>query len=534
MSFMTNALPFVCKKNRFTIDFHDQFVYNEYKKMKSKVETMSKYFLGIDQGTTGVTALLFDKSFSPVGRGYCEIAQYYPQSGWVEHDPENLWSAVKSATDSAMKEAGAVPEDILAIGIDHEGESVLLWDRETGVPVYPAIVWQDKRTAERAAELDATFGDLFRERTALTPDSYFSATKIEWILQNVPECRTLLSQKRLIAGNMDAWFLYKMTGGKAHKTDASTASRTMLYHIENGTWDKKLCEILGIDVDILPEIGDSARLFGTADPDAFLGICAPITAMLNDQQAALLGQGCIQKGMVKTTYGTGCFMLMNTGDTPIRSQNGLVTTVAWQIDGKRTFALDGGIYIAGAATQWLRDGLGIISSAKESASLALSVPNNGGLYFVPAFSGLAAPHWDPYARGMMIGLTGGITRAHIVRATEEAIAYQVTDLITAMEKDTDTPITLMRCDGGAVHDQFLMQFQADMLNVPLEIPVCAEATALGVAFAAAVYVGMADFRDAEALFAPNARYVPHMGAEERERLRADWQRAMERARDWQR
>ncbi|MBQ9802440.1 MAG: glycerol kinase GlpK [Clostridia bacterium] len=495
---------------------------------------MSKYFLGIDQGTTGVTALLFDTDFNPVARGYREITQYYPQAGRVEHDPENIWEMLREATREAMQTAGAAPDDILAIGIDHEGESVALWDRETGKPVYPAIVWQDRRTATRAAELDATHGELFRAKTALTPDSYFSATKIEWILKNVSECDALLAKNRLIAGNMDAWMLYKMTGGKAHKTDASTASRTMLYNIESGAWDEELCAVCGIDRAILPEVGDSARDFGKCDPDAFLDISAPVCAMLNDQQAALLGQGCIKKGMLKTTYGTGCFMLMNTGNTPIRSENGLLTTVAWQINGKRTYALDGGIYIAGAATQWLRDGLGIISSAKESAPLALSVPDNGGVYFVPAFSGLAAPHWDPFAGGMMIGLTGGTTRAHIVRATEEAIAYQVTDLSAAMEKDAATPITLMRCDGGAVHDKFLMQFQADMLNIPLEIPSCAEATAQGSAFAAAVGAGLAKFEDAEKLFSVKTRYLPDMKDTVRAKLLHGWHRAVERAKGWNR
>jgi glycerol kinase len=332
---------------------------------------------------------------------------------------------------------------------------------------------------------------------------------------------------------MDAWMLYKMTSGRAHKTDASTASRTMLYNIESGTWDEELCALLGIDVAILPEVGDSARHFGISCPDAFLGIRAPISAMLNDQQAALLGQGCTEKGSLKTTYGTGCFMLMNTGNTPVYSPSGLITTVAWQINGKRTYALDGGVYIAGAAIQWLRDGLGILSSAKESASLALSVPDNGGLYFVPAFSGLAAPHRDPYARGMMIGLTGGTTRAHIVRATEESIAYQVADLAAAMERDAQSPISLMRCDGGAVHDRFLMQFQSDILNIPLDIPASAEATALGAAFAAAVGVGMADFDEAKNLFSAKTRYTPTMTDTERTRLQQGWRRAVERACGWQ-
>ena len=487
---------------------------------------MSKFFLGIDQGTTGVTAMLFDKNFSPVSRGYREIAQLYPQNGWVEKNPDDIWEAVKIAVNEAMASVGAMPEDIIAIGINHEGESVALWDKSSGRPIYPAIVWQDKRTSARAAELEESYGDLFRARTALSPDSYFSATKIEWIIKNIPESRGC------IAGNMDAWMLFKMTGGRAHKTDASTASRTMLYNIEKGTWDAELCEILGIDVGILPEIGDSAREYGISDPDAFLGICAPITAMICDQQAALLGQGCVRKGMLKTTFGTGCFILMNTGDAPVYSANGLVTTVAWQTEGKRTFALDGGVYDAGTAIQWLRDGLGIIESASECSALASSVSDNGGVYFVPAFSGLGAPHHDPYARGTMIGLTRGTTRAHIVRAADEAMAYQVADLVRRMESDTGAPITLMRCDGGAVRDEFLMQFCADMLNIPIEIPDCREATARGAAFAAAVGAGMVRLADAESLFSVKTRYTPAMPAAERERLQKNWSRAVERAKNW--
>ena len=493
---------------------------------------MCKYILGIDQGTTGVTALLFDRKLTPVARGYREIRQYYPAALFVEHDPENIYAATCEAVSEAMRAAGAAPSDILAIGIDHEGESVALWDSETGKPVYPAIVWQDKRTASHAAALNAQYGELFRAKTALTPDSYFSATKIEWILQNVPECKALHQGGRLRAGNMDAWLLYKMTGGKAHKTDASTASRTLLYNIKTGEWDEELCAIFGIDPTLLPEIGDSARHFGTSDPEAFLGICAPITALLNDQPAALLGQGCISRGMLKTTYGTGCFMLMNTGDTPVCSQSGLITTVAWQFGGKRTFALDGGVYIAGAATQWLRDGLGIITSPKESAALALSVPDNGGVYFVPAFSGLSAPYCDPFAAGMMIGITGGTTRAHIVRATEEAIAYQVADLAEAVARDTNTPITLMRCDGGAVHDAFLMQFQSDMLGIPLEIPCFTEATARGTAFAAAIGVGLAKLEDAETLFSAKTRYTPKIDAAHKKVLLDRWHAATERAKGW--
>ena len=352
-------------------------------------------------------------------------------------------------------------------------------------------------------------------------------------MQNVADAEALAAKGLLRAGNMDAWLLYCLTGGKAHKTDASTASRTMLYNIEAGAWDEDICALLGINPEILPEVGDSIRPFGVTDPDAFLGIKAPVFAMLNDQQAALLGQGCTLPGMMKTTYGTGCFMLMNTGDTPVRSENGLVTTVAWQIDGKRTYALDGGVYIAGAAVGWLRDGLGIINSAKECGPLAASLTDNGGVYFVPAFAGLAAPYWDAAAAGTLIGLTGGTTRAHIVRATEEAIAYQVADLTDAMTRDAGVPLTRLRCDGGAVHDRFLMQFQSDILNLPLEIPACADATALGVAFAAAVGAGYAKWQDAEGLFTAKERYAPeNMTKEERTALLAGWHRAVDRAKGW--
>lgn len=493
---------------------------------------MTKYYLGLDQGTTGVTALLFDTEFRPISRGYCEIDQYYPSLGMVEHDPKNIWQAAKDAVAEAMGVAKATPSDIIAIGIDHEGESVVLWDRQTGEPVYPAIVWQDRRTAARAEQLDAECGELFRERTYLTPDSYFSATKTEWILKNVPKAMELYRRGRLMVGNMDAWMVWNMTGRRAHVTDASTASRTLLYDVIKGAWDEDICGLLGIDTCILPEVGDSSRVIGNADPEAFLGITAPITAVLNDQQAALLGQGCTEDGMLKTTYGTGCFMLMNTGSCPIRSKNGLLTTVAWQFDGKRSYALDGGIYIAGAATQWLRDGIGIIESAKQSGAMALSVKDNGGVYFVPAFSGLAAPHWDSYASGMMIGINGGTTRAHIVRATSESIAYQVADLAHAMQKDARMNISGMRCDGGAAGDKFLMQFQADMLGMSLDVPVFTDSTALGSALAAAMTLGHIDMAFIRDLPREGRVYEPHMSADERAELLDNWHRAVERAKGW--
>lgn len=495
---------------------------------------MAKYYLGLDQGTTGVTALLFDTAFRPIARGYREIDQYYPSLGMVEHDPKNIWQSAKDAVAEAMGVAKATPSDIIAVGIDHEGESVVLWDAQTGEPVYPAIVWQDRRTAARAEQLDAEYGALFCERTYLTPDSYFSATKIEWILKNVPKAGQLYKQNRLLAGNMDAWITWNMTGRRAHVTDASTASRTLLYDITKGAWDEEICGLLGIDTKILPTVGDSTRVVDNTDPEAFLGINAPVAALLNDQQAALLGQGCVEQGMLKTTYGTGCFMLLNTGAEPIRSKNGLLTTVAWQMGGKRSYALDGGIYIAGAATQWLRDGIGIIESAKQSGAMALSVKDNGGVYFVPAFSGLAAPHWDAYASGMMIGINGGTTRAHIVRATSESIAYQVADLAEAMQKDAGMNISGMRCDGGAAGDKFLMQFQADMLGMALDVPSFTDSTALGSALAAAITLGHIDMTYVRDLVREGKIYEPTMSADERAELLYNWHRAVERAKGWNR
>ncbi len=493
---------------------------------------MGKYYLGVDQGTTGVCAVLFDKNWKPVAKGYEEVNTYYPAPGHSEHDPIQIFEAVKTATAMALRNAKASPDDIIALGLDHEGESILLWDIETGKPVYPVIVWQDRRTAERAKEIAASHGDLIRERTMLSPDSYFSATKIEWVLKHIPEAAELQRKGRLLAGNMDAWLLFQMTGGICHATDASTASRTMLYNVNWQVWDPEICHIFGIDPAILPEVGDSFRHFGESDPDKFLGIKAPITALLNDQQAALLGQGCIKQGTVKTTYGTGCFMLMQTGTIPILSKNKLVPTVAWQAGDEQSFALDGGIYTAGSATRWLKNGLKIIKSAKECSDLALSVKDNGGLYFVPAFNGLAAPHWDPYATGMMIGLTPAITAAHVVRATSEAIAYQVADLAAAMEKDAGMPVTFMRCDGGAAGDKFLMQFQADMLGATLEVPTFTEASALGAALGAAIGMGEADLATAENLPRECCHYEPCISADQRASLLCNWHRAVERAKEW--
>lgn len=494
---------------------------------------MPKYYLGVDQGTTGVTAILFDTSWHQVSRGYREIRQIYPQAGWVEHDPLDIWDSVCSAVTQALLGAAASPGDILCVGVDHEGESVMLWDKETGLPVYNSIVWQDRRTSEKSDALNATHGDFIREHTGLTVDSYFSALKLQWLLQNIPEARELLAQNRLLCGTMDTWLVWKITGGAVHATDTSTGSRTMLMNLRKGCWDTEILSLLDIPHAILPAILPSNGDFGRCIPSLFCGISAPITGVLVDQQAALFGQTCFTPGTAKTTYGTGCFMQMNTGDKIVESASGLLPMVCWNIGGNTTYGLDGGIYISGAAVQWLRDGLKIISSAAETEAMAYAAGTNNGVYFVPAFAGLAAPYWDSYARGTLIGITGGTTREQIVRATLEATAYQVSDLLKAMEKDSGASITEMRCDGGAVANRFLMQFQADILDIPLLIPEITETTALGAAFMAAIGGGFVSAPDELQNHWRLARtYEPKMGNDERSHLLSQWHRAVERTRDW--
>ena len=355
---------------------------------------MSAFYLGIDQGTTGTMAILFDKNWKEVARGYQELPLLYPRIGWVEHDPQAVWESVLSAVQQALHSVGASADSILCAGLDHEGESVVIWDRDTGEPIYNAIVWQDKRTAHSADEIADQYNDLVRAKSGLMIDAYFSATKYKWILDNVPEARQKMREGRLLAGTLDTWILWKMSGGKAHVTDASTASRTLLYNLEACQWDDELIAVFDLDRQLLPEIHDSADLFCYTDPDCFFGATIPVSAVLVDQQAALVGQGCIDSGSIKVTYGTGCWMQMNTGSSPVLSEYGLLPTVAWRLAGETRFALDGGVYITGGATKWLKDGLGIITAPSETDRIAQSVESNGGIYFVPAFTGLAAPHWD--------------------------------------------------------------------------------------------------------------------------------------------
>lgn len=492
-----------------------------------------KYYLGLDQGTTGTTAILFDQNWKVASRGYQEIQLVYPRAGWVEHNAKKVWNSVLSATMQVLSNIGASPSSIICVGLNHEGETVVIWDKITGEPIYNSIVWQDRRTARYADAMADRYNDLVHSKTGLMIDAYFSATKLKWILDHVDGARDMLRQGRLLAGTIDTWMIWKMTHGRVHITDASTASRTMLFNIYTGTWDDELISLFDLNRSILPEICDSAASYSYTDPLDFLGVQVPISGVLVDQQAALVGQACVTPGSIKTTYGTGCFMLMNVGENSVISTNGLLPTVAWRLKGKMTFALDGGVYITGAATKWLQNELGIIQNPAETEAIALQAEDNGGVYFVPAFTGLAAPHWDSYASGMMIGITGGTKKAHIIRAALEAAAYQVRDVLDVMQKDSNVPITVMRCNGRATSNSFLMQFQSDILGIPLDIPEVEDTTALGAAFMGALGIGeYGSIDDLTRIWKLSRRYEPCMSVDERDSLLYQWHRAVERAKYW--
>ena len=496
---------------------------------------MPSYYLGMDQGTTGTTALLLDKNWHIVSSGYREHIQRFPRPGWVEQDPELLWECFTGAAEQAFQRAGVSPSSVRCMGVDHQGETVMVWDKETGRPIYPAIVWQDRRTARMVDRLKAAAGQRLWQSTGLIPDTYFSATKLAWILDQVPEARERARRGELLAGTMDAWLVWKLTGGRVHMTDQSTASRTMLMNLSRKEWDRDILQLLDIPPNILPEITDSAGQFGHTCPEAFLGASIPITGVMVDQQAALFGQACTSPGMVKTTYGTGCFLLMNTGRRPVRSTHGLLTTVGWSVDGHTTYALDAGIYIAGAAIQWLKQGLKIISEPSQTDGMSWSAEDNGDVFFVPAFAGLAAPYWDQYARGMIIGITGGTTQAQIVRAVMESIAYQVKDNLDVMEQDSGVSIPRMRADGGLAKNQFLMQFQADILGIPVDIPETTETTALGAAYMAGAGAGvLGGPEELSALWHTKKTFRPSMSSQRREALLSRWHEAVQRARGWAR
>ena len=497
---------------------------------------MAEYYLGIDQGTTGTTVLLLDKSWKVVAKGYRRHRQYYPKPGWVEQDAVELWKDAKQSVQEAVRKAGIRPGEIRGIGLDHQGESVVVWDRITGEPVYPAILWQDRRTSRQADELRKNHGDYIENTTGLKADAYFSGTKIQWILEQVPGMAERLRSGRVLAGTMDSWLIWNLTGRRHHVTDLSTASRTMLLNLETEQWDEGMLNLLDIPREILPELIPSAGVYAYTDPDVFLGERIPVGAILVDQQAALFGQCCFRPGDVKATYGTGCFLLMNTGDKRVFSKGGLLPTVAWKLpDCGTTYALDGGVYTAGTAISWLQDELRLFGQPEETEQMAKSVADTGGVFFVPAFSGLAAPHWDQYARGTLIGLTGGTQKEHIVRAALESIAYQVCENIQVMRQDLQREIQVVRADGGMSGNSFFMQFQADILDIAVDVPVIRETTALGAAYMAAVGLGIFTRREEiEKKWKRYRRYEPQMSRQSREVLLEKWKQAVDRAKGWER
>jgi glycerol kinase len=492
-----------------------------------------QYILALDQGTTSSRAMLFDRQGNVVSTAQKEFQQIYPRPGWVEHDPQEIWSTQAGVAAEAVTRAGMNGTSIAAIGITNQRETTIVWDRETGHPIYNAIVWQDRRTADFCDELKAQgLEEKVRAKTGLPIDSYFSATKIRWILDNVDGAREKAKQGRLAFGTVDSWLVWNFTRHGQHVTDVTNASRTMLFNIHTLRWDDELLDALDIPRSMLPEVRPSSEIYGPTRTTVFASKI-PLAGIAGDQHAALFGQMCIRSGMVKNTYGTGCFLVMNTGDKPIESKNNLVTTIAWQIGDQINYALEGSIFIAGAVVQWLRDGLGIIRTAAEIEALALSVPHNDGVYLVPAFAGLGAPHWNAHARGTLFGVTRGTTSAHIARAALDSIAYQSLDVLKAMEADSGIRIDELRVDGGACANNLLMQFQADILGVDTVRPKVSETTALGAAYLAGLAVGYwKDVDELQSQWALERRFTPNMAPAEVKDNLAGWQRAIRAAKAW--
>jgi glycerol kinase len=493
---------------------------------------MQQYILALDQGTTSSRAILFDKKGQIVATAQKEFTQFYPHSGWVEHDAMEIWISQASVLAEVIVLAGISSDEIAAIGITNQRETTVLWDKKTGIPLGKAIVWQDRRTAPFCDTLsEKGHAEMIREKTGLILDAYFSATKIKWILDNTEGAREKAVKGQIAFGTIDSWLIWNLTGGQVHVTDVSNASRTMLYNITTLQWDEELLKLFDIPASVLPEVKSSSEVYGTTTGKV-LAAKIPIAGIAGDQQAALFGQMCIQKGMVKNTYGTGCFMLMNIGEKPVLSNNKLITTIAWKVGDTVQYALEGSIFIGGAVVQWLRDGLGIIKTSAEVESLAEEVPDNGGVYFVPAFAGLGAPHWDAYARGMMTGLTRGTTSAHIARAALESIAFQTMEVLQAMEADAGTPIKELRVDGGATVDNLLLQFQADILNADVVRPKITETTALGAAYLAGLAVGFWEsIEEIQQQWAVDRYFKPNEKKNSEEMIK-EWHRAVNACKVW--
>ena len=483
--------------------------------------------LSLDEGTTGATSVAIGVDGMVRGKGYAEITQHFPQPGWVEHDADEIWAAVQESARQALAAAGAGPRDVVAIGITNQRETLVVWDRRTLKPLTRAIVWQDRRTSAECVRLrGAGHEERVREVTGLVIDPYFTATKLAWVMRNVP------GAKDAAVGTVDSWLVARLSAGKDHLTDASNASRTLLFDIGRGVWSEEMADLFGVSLANLPEVRDSSGEISRSEPESFGGIEAPVTGIAGDQQAALFGQACTTVGMAKNTYGTGSFVLVQTGGDRVSSKSGMLTTVAWRRAGRLSYALEGAIFITGAALQWLRDGLGIIGSAAEAGPLAASVPDAGGVFMVPAFVGLGAPYWDPFARGTIVGLTRGSGRAQLVRAAVEAMAYQTNDVVKAMEGDTSRPFKELRVDGGASVMDALCQFQSDLLGIPVRRPGQTETTALGAAFLAGLGAGLWSDSDLSGLWKLDREFEPAISRDQAETLQAQWRRAVERSRRW--
>ena len=490
------------------------------------------YILALDQGTTSSRAIVFDQDSQIISAAQKEYRQIFPRSGWVEHDPEEIWSSQRDTAIEALKKVGLVAKDIAGIGITNQRETTVIWERETGKPIFNAVVWQDRRTAEFCNNIREEFGDMIRKKTGLEVDAYFSASKVNWILENVEGARKKAENGELCFGTVDTWLTWKLTGGNKHVTDVSNASRTMLFNIHDLDWDEELLEIFDVPRNILPEVRSSSEVYGEVEtPNELNGI--KIAGIVGDQQAALFGQTCFEKGATKNTYGTGCFMLQNTGEMPAESNNKLLTTIAWQIGDKREYCLEGSVFIGGAVVQWLRDSLGIIEDSSGVEGLANSVEDNGGVYFVPAFAGLGTPHWNQEARGLIIGLTRGTGKAHIARAAIESIAFQTADLLEAMNRDSGNELKELRVDGGATKNDSLLQFQADILQIPVVRSKVTETTALGAAYLAGLAVGFWQSRsDLQEHWQEDARFEPKMTKENTVEMRSKWNEAVKRSLNW--
>ena len=494
---------------------------------------MKQYIMALDSGTTSNRCILFDREGNIRSMAQKEFTQYFPQPGWVEHDANEIWQSQLSVAREAMRKLGATYDEIAAIGITNQRETTVVWDRVTGQPICNAIVWQCRRTSDYTDELkEKGLTESFRKKTGLVIDPYFSATKVRWILENVPSARERAEHGDLLFGTIDTWLMYKLSKGRIHVTDYSNASRTMLFNINTLDWDEDILKELDIPASMLPEVKPSSCVYGESDPE-FFGGAIPIAGAAGDQQAALFGQTCFTEGEAKNTYGTGCFMLMNTGEKPVFSENGLLTTIAWGLDGKVNYALEGSVYVAGAAIQWLRDELKLIDGSPDSEYFATRVKDTAGCYVVPAFTGLGAPYWDPYARGAIVGLTRGVNKYHLIRATLESLAFQTNDVLRAMESDSGIKLSALKVDGGASMNNFLMQFQADIMNAPVHRPVCVETTAMGAAYLAGLAVGFwQDKDDVKRYWSLDRSFAPDMDDDQRAVELEGWKKAVKAVMSW--